>query len=159
MARSHGRCEGGEIADGLSARTPQDHHAGRRVRKTVWSRRWRWMGRSTATGSRPMSAMYSSRPCGRRHRHHGQPLQPQTDLSPRLIEEAGATFRFLPPYSPDFNPIEMAFAKLKALLRKAAERTVALWNAIGRFIDCFIPKNARTTSPPQDTMQTDRNTL
>ena len=40
-----------------------------------------------------------------------------------LIEEAGATLRFLPPYSPDFNPIEMAFSKLKALLRKAAERT------------------------------------
>ena len=49
-----------------------------------------------------------------------------------LIEAAGAKLRYLPPYSPDFNPIENAFAKLKALLRKAAERTVdGLWSAIG----------------------------
>lgn len=54
----------------------------------------------------------------------------------QLIEAAGAELRFLPPYSPDFNPIEMAFSKLKALLRKAAERTVeGLWAAIGRPID------------------------
>ena len=57
-----------------------------------------------------------------------------------LIENAGATLLYLPPYSPDFNPIENAFAKLKALLRKAAERTIAgLWNAIGRLIDTFTP--------------------
>jgi transposase len=55
-----------------------------------------------------------------------------------MIEAKGARLRFLPPYSPDFNPIEMAFSKLKALLRKAAERTVdALWTAIGRFVDVF----------------------
>jgi transposase len=41
-----------------------------------------------------------------------------------MIQAAGASLRYLPPYSPDFNPIENAFAKLKALLRKAAERTV-----------------------------------
>ena len=41
------------------------------------------------------------------------------------IEAAGATLRFLPPYSPDFNPIEKAFSKLKAMLRKAEERTVS----------------------------------
>ncbi|WP_234896326.1 transposase [Sinorhizobium meliloti] len=41
-----------------------------------------------------------------------------------MIEAAGARMMFLPPYSPDFNPIEKAFSKLKALLRKAAERTV-----------------------------------
>lgn len=58
-----------------------------------------------------------------------------------LIEAAGARLLFLPPYSPDFNPIEMAFAKLKALLRKAAERTIdGLWNAIGRLVDCFTPQ-------------------
>ena len=58
-----------------------------------------------------------------------------------IIEDRGAELRFLPPCSPDFNPIEMAFAKLKALLRKAAERTVdGLWNAIGRFVDCFTPQ-------------------
>jgi transposase len=48
------------------------------------------------------------------------------------IEAAGAEVRYLPPYSPDLNPIEQIFAKLKALLRKAAARTVAaLWQAIG----------------------------
>ena len=57
-----------------------------------------------------------------------------------LIEAAGAELLFLPPYSPDFNPIENAFAKLKALLRKAAERTVAgLWRAIGKIVDLFSP--------------------
>jgi transposase len=53
------------------------------------------------------------------------------------IEAVGASLLYLPPYSPDFNPIENAFAKLKALLRKAAERTVdGLWTAIGRLLDC-----------------------
>jgi len=57
-----------------------------------------------------------------------------------LIEAAGAQLRFLPPYSPDFNPIENAFAKLKALLRKAAKRTVeGVWSAIGRLVDLFTP--------------------
>jgi len=56
------------------------------------------------------------------------------------IEAAGASLLYLPPYSPDFNPIENAFAKLKALLRKAAERTVeGLWTAIGRLLDAFTP--------------------
>jgi transposase len=56
------------------------------------------------------------------------------------IEAAGATLRYLPPYSPDFNPIENAFAKLKALLRKAAQRSVeGLWGAIGRITDLFTP--------------------
>ena len=57
------------------------------------------------------------------------------------IEAAGATLLYLPPYSPDFNPIENAFAKLKALLRKAAERSVdGLWTAIGSLIDRFTPQ-------------------
>ena len=57
-----------------------------------------------------------------------------------LIEAAGAHLLFLPPYSPDFNPLENAFAKLKALLRKAAERTVdGLWGAIGRICDAYTP--------------------
>jgi transposase len=57
------------------------------------------------------------------------------------IEAAGASLLYLPPYSPDFNPIETAFAKLKALLRKTAERTIAgLWAAIGRLIDLFTPQ-------------------
>lgn len=57
-----------------------------------------------------------------------------------MIEAAGAELRHLPPYSPDFNPIENAFAKLKALLRKEAARTIdALWSAIGRLIDLITP--------------------
>lgn len=51
---------------------------------------------------------------------------------------------YLPPYSPDFNPIENAFAKLKALLRKAAERTrEGLWNTIGRLLDLFTPQECK----------------
>lgn len=54
------------------------------------------------------------------------------------IEAAKATLVYLPPYSPDLNPIEMAFAKLKALLRKAAKRTIeALWSAVGQLLDHF----------------------
>jgi len=61
-----------------------------------------------------------------------------------MIERAGASLRFLPPYSPDFNPIENAFAKLKALLRKAAERTVdGLWSTISHLIDLFTPVECR----------------
>jgi transposase len=66
--------------------------------------------------------------------HKGQAVR-------KAIEAAGAKLLFLPPYSPDFNPIEKAFSKLKALLRKAAERTVeGLWAAIGRFLDAFTPQ-------------------
>ena len=68
------------------------------------------------------------------------------------IERCGARLVFLPPYGPDFNPIEMAFAKLKAMLRTRAERTVdALWDATGELIDAFNPTNAPTTSPPPAT--------
>ena len=56
------------------------------------------------------------------------------------IETAGARLLFLPPYSPDFNPIENAFAKLKALLRRAAARTIEeLWRVIGDCLDAFSP--------------------
>jgi len=58
----------------------------------------------------------------------------------RAIEAAGAELRFLPPYSPDFNPIEMAFAKLKSALKKTAARTRDdLWDAIANAIDTFTP--------------------
>ncbi|MEO1707225.1 MAG: transposase, partial [Pseudomonadota bacterium] len=54
------------------------------------------------------------------------------------IEAAGAKLRFLPPYSPDFNPIENAFSKMKAILRKAAARTVHdLWQAIADALNIF----------------------
>lgn len=56
------------------------------------------------------------------------------------IEATGARMLFLPPYSPDLNPIENAFSKLKAQLRKAAARTLEqLWNAIAQAIDAFTP--------------------
>lgn len=56
----------------------------------------------------------------------------------QAIEGAGACLLYLPPYSPDFNPIEMAFSKLKALLRKAAARTITeLWDTIADCIDQF----------------------
>jgi transposase len=55
---------------------------------------------------------------------------------------AGAELRYLPPYSPDFNPIETAFAQIKAFLRKAAARTIpALWRAIGQALDAVTPDN------------------
>jgi len=56
----------------------------------------------------------------------------------QAIRAAGARLLFLPPYSPDLNPIEQVFAKLKALLRKAAERSVeATWRRIGSLLDAF----------------------
>jgi transposase len=56
----------------------------------------------------------------------------------QAIAAAGATILYLPPYSPDLNPIEKLFAKLKALLRKAAKRSVdALWNHIGVLLDAI----------------------
>ena len=63
------------------------------------------------------------------HRPGRDPCQPPS---------AAASVLFLPPYSPDLNPIEMAFSKLKALLRKAAERSVGgLWDRIGELIGAF----------------------
>lgn len=56
------------------------------------------------------------------------------------IEAAAAELRYLPPYSPDLNPIEYLFAKFKALLRNAATRTIgALWEAIGSLVEAFEP--------------------
>ena len=60
------------------------------------------------------------------------------------IETVGARLLYLPPYSPDFNPIEMAFAKIKALLRTAAARTVPeLWAAIRDAFGRFTPRECR----------------
>lgn len=62
-----------------------------------------------------------------------------------LIEARGATRLLLPPYSPALNPIEPAFSKPEALLRKAVERTVGgLWDKIGQVIDAFTPEEYRT---------------
>ena len=60
----------------------------------------------------------------------------------RAIEAAGATLCYLPPYSPDFNPIENAFSKLKAFLRKAAARTIDdLWDVIRDALPTFTPQD------------------
>lgn len=60
------------------------------------------------------------------------------------IEKAGARLLFLPPYSPDFNPIEMAFSKLKALLRKAAARAVdELWSVVANCLPAFTADECR----------------
>ena len=60
------------------------------------------------------------------------------------FEAVGARAVYLPPYSPDFNPIEQVFSKLKALLRKHGERTVdGLWNRIGTLIDQFSPSECQ----------------
>ena len=62
----------------------------------------------------------------------------------KAIEDVGATLLYLPPYSPDFNPIEMAFSKLKAILRKAAARTIPeLWDVIGQAIDHVKPDECK----------------
>ena len=61
-----------------------------------------------------------------------------------LINATGAELRFLPPYSPDFNPIEMAFSKVKALLKKAGARKLEdLWNAVAEAIDALKPQDIR----------------
>jgi transposase len=61
-----------------------------------------------------------------------------------LVETAGAKLVYLPPYSPDFNPIEQVFSKLKALLRKAKERSVpALWDRIGQLLSAFPPQECQ----------------
>jgi transposase len=73
------------------------------------------------------------------------------------IQATGARLWLLPPYSPDFNPIENAFAKLKAILRKTAARTIpALWDAIRDALPQFTPGEAQTCSKPLDMSQSDR---
>jgi len=62
----------------------------------------------------------------------------------RAIEATGALLLYLPSYSPDFNPIEMAFSKLKAILKKIAARTVQeLWQAIAATLGSFAPAECR----------------
>jgi transposase len=62
----------------------------------------------------------------------------------KAIEDVGASLKYLPAYSPDMNPIEMAFSKLKAHLRKAKERTVGnLWDRIGETLGKFSAQECR----------------
>ena len=72
--------------------------------------------------------------------HKGQAVR-------QLIRAAGAKLFFLPRYSPDLNPIEQAFSKLKTLLRKADARSIeATWKQIGVLLDRFTPEECATTS-------------
>ena len=73
-------------------------------------------------------------------RTHEQELRGALRQIREAIEARGAELRYLPPYSPDLNPIENAFSKLKALLRKAAARSIEqLWDAIARIIQTYSP--------------------
>lgn len=64
----------------------------------------------------------------------------KSEKAAAILKERGAWFLFLPPYSPDLNPIEMAFSKLKAHLRKAKARTIeALWQAVGSICELYSP--------------------
>jgi len=68
----------------------------------------------------------------------------KSPIAEKAIRDRGAWILFLPPYSPDLNPIEMAFAKLKAHLRARAVRTIdELWKAIGHICDLFKPNECR----------------
>src|ERR1700693_2576649 len=68
----------------------------------------------------------------------------KSPVAKKAILDKGAWVLFLPPYSPDLNPIEMAFAKLKAHLRARAVRTIdALWKAIGQICDLFQPQECK----------------
>jgi len=65
----------------------------------------------------------------------------KSEKAKAVLKRRGAWFLFLPPYSPDLNPIEMAFAKLKAHLRRIKARTIdALWKAVGSICDLYSPE-------------------
>jgi transposase len=73
------------------------------------------------------------------------------------IERVGAELVYLPPYSPDFNPIELALSKLKTLLRAAAERIIeGLERRLGQLLERFDPPNAAITSDTADTQHTNQ---
>ena len=68
----------------------------------------------------------------------------KSEKAAEILKDIGAWFLFLPQYSPDLNPIEMAFSKLKAHLRKAAARTYdEVWQAIGQICNLFTPQECR----------------
>jgi transposase len=76
------------------------------------------------------------------------------------LAAAGAQALYLPPYSPDLNPIEQVFAKLKSLLRSAAARTVdALWRLIGQLVDAFSPEERANYLAHAGSVPSNRETL
>ncbi len=75
----------------------------------------------------------------------------KSDKAENILRAKGVWFLFLPPYSPDLNPIEMAFSKLKAHLRKMKARTIDdLWKAIGDICKLFTPEECSNYFKPQD---------
>jgi len=68
----------------------------------------------------------------------------KSEKAKAILKQRGAWFLFLPPYSPDLNPIEMAFSKLKAHLRRIGARTIDdLWRAVGSICDLYSPDECR----------------
>lgn len=68
----------------------------------------------------------------------------KSEKAKAILKERGAWFLFLPPYSPDLNPIEMAFSKLKAHLRRIGARTIDdLWKAVGSICDLYSPEECQ----------------
>ena len=95
--------------------------------------RWRIVFRLRRTTTRP-------EPGTGQHRHYRQSQQSQGCRCSRGNRSRGPRLWFLPLYSPDFNPIEHAFAKLRELLRAEAPRMIeALWPAVGRLVNRFTP--------------------
>jgi transposase len=89
-----------------------------------------------------------------RHRHHGQLARSQGPWRSRGHSDGRSKPLYLPPYSPDFNPIEMAFSRLKALLHPAAARTMTdLWQAIANALKRFSPPQAAPQEQPVTTMR------
>ena len=143
LARKGGRCRRGRR---LRASVPHGHYktvtlvAGVRLRGLV----------AQKVFDRPINAalfkemggdMSYPRALERRRRRHGQLASAQGAAVEKLIKAVGAELRYLPPYSPDMNPIEKAFSKLKAYLRKIAERTVAgLMRALEACANIFKPR-------------------
>ena len=139
MTRLRGRARRGAR---LKADAPFGHWASDLHRRTTV----RWLDR--AVGGRPTHEPSDLRhlcrdparpdPAAGRRGDPRQPRQPQARKAEAALKQRGAWFLFLPPYSPDLNPIEMAFAKLKAHLRRIGARTIdALWRAIGDICDLY----------------------
>ncbi|UEM18673.1 transposase [Skermanella mucosa] len=82
------------------------------------------------------------------------PSSHKSEKAKAILKQRGAWFLFPPPYSPDLNPIEMAFAKLRAHLRRIGARTIdELWKAVGLICDLYTPTSAGTISDTPDMRQ------
>jgi transposase len=135
---------GRAAADGLPARPSQDDHAGCRP---AYDRH----GGADGAVNGDWFEAYVGQVLAPDLRHGDVVIMDNLSSHKRagvrtLIKAAGARLLFLPPYSPDFNPIEKAFARLKAMLRKAGEQTVSgLWSLIGKLVDRFEARDGNNT--------------